>query len=215
MVIFGASRGLGAAFNLGVPSCGDTVWLVSRGKPELPGGDGVRRVWIEADLASPGANETVAKAVGDRAIDLAIYNAGIWERDAFRDSYDFARVDDDETRRILAVNLASAITCIRAMPQSRQHRHGEGRERHRLVGTARGSPHDTARGFGRDREVHRSAVERHVRQGDRRDGDDGSRLKRAGRHAGPSRSAKASSRHGSPTSIFTTSARTVLARAST
>ncbi|HZF33368.1 MAG TPA: SDR family NAD(P)-dependent oxidoreductase, partial [Candidatus Angelobacter sp.] len=39
----------------------------------------------------------------------------IWERSAFRDSYDFTEVDDDETERIIAVNLTSAITCIRAL----------------------------------------------------------------------------------------------------
>jgi short-subunit dehydrogenase len=115
MVIFGGSRGLGAAFSLGVPSPGDVVWLVSRGEPDLNDHDGVRRLWIEADLSARGASELVAAAVGDAAIDVAIYNAGIWERDAFRSSYDFANVGDDETERIITINLVSAITCMRAL----------------------------------------------------------------------------------------------------
>jgi short-subunit dehydrogenase len=115
MIIFGASRGLGAGFNLGVPSPGDIVWLVSRGKPDLTDRDGVLRHWIEADLSTRGANERVATAVGNAAIDVAIYNAGIWEQGAFSASYDFDRVGDDETERIVTINLVSAITCMRAL----------------------------------------------------------------------------------------------------
>jgi short-subunit dehydrogenase len=112
MIIFGGSRGLGAAFSLGVPSPGDLVWLVSRGKPDLSSIDGVRRSWIEADLASTEAGQAVAKAIGEAPVDVAIYNAGIWERDAFSAAYDFEKVSDVETERIITVNLTSAITCL-------------------------------------------------------------------------------------------------------
>ncbi len=115
ILIFGGSRGLGAALSWGVPASGDKVWLVSRGRPDLDDRDGVQRVWIEADLSAPGAGPTVARAAGDTPLDVVIYNAGIWEHNAFRDSYDFMRVDDAETERIIAVNLTSAITCIRAL----------------------------------------------------------------------------------------------------
>lgn len=115
MIIFGASRGLGAAFSLSVPSPGDVVWLVSRGKPDLSNRDGVRRLWIEADLSARAANERVATAVGNAAIDVAIYNAGSWEQGAFSSSYDFANVGDDETERIITINLISAITCMRGL----------------------------------------------------------------------------------------------------
>jgi NAD(P)-dependent dehydrogenase (short-subunit alcohol dehydrogenase family) len=91
------------------------VWLVSRGRPDLDDRDGVRRVWIEADLSVSKAGPIVASAVGDTPLDVVIYNAGIWEHNAFQDSYDFMRVDDAETERIIAVNLTSAITCIRAL----------------------------------------------------------------------------------------------------
>ena len=114
LLIFGGSRGLGAAFSLGVPTSGDTVWIVSRGRPDLSGADGVRRLWIEADLAAR-AGDAVARAIGQAAVDVVIYNAGIWEHNAFRPSYDFAAVDDVETERIIAVNLTAAVTSIRAV----------------------------------------------------------------------------------------------------
>jgi len=115
LLIFGGSRGLGAAFSLGLPARGDTVWLVSRGEPDLDARDGVQRHWINADLSASGAGTIVARAIGDVPLDVVIYNVGIWEHNAFRNSYDFAAVDDVETERIIAVNLTSAIACVRAL----------------------------------------------------------------------------------------------------
>ena len=95
ILIFGASRGLGAAFSLALPSTGDMVWLVSRGQPDVSMQDGAHRLWIEADLAERDSATTIARAIGDSALDLAIYNAGIWEHNAFRPTYDIADVEDD------------------------------------------------------------------------------------------------------------------------
>lgn len=121
LLIFGGSRGLGAAFGLGVPARGDEVWLVSRGRPDLSDRDGVTRHWIQADLAQAGAGAGVAKALGERPLDIVIYNAGIWEHNAFRASYDMTKVDEAETARIIAVNLTSAITCVQAvLPNQRR-----------------------------------------------------------------------------------------------
>jgi short-subunit dehydrogenase len=114
-IIFGASRGLGAAFNLTLPVKGDKVWLVSRSRPDLDLGDGAERQWIEADLAMSDAAAKVSAALGNAPIDLALYNAGIWESTAFHPDYDFEALPDAETHRILAVNLASPITCLRAI----------------------------------------------------------------------------------------------------
>lgn len=121
ILIFGGSRGLGAAFSLALPTAGDTVWLVSRGKPDLSARDNVRRLWIDADLTERSSAATIAHAIGDNPLDMAIYNAGIWEHNAFRPTYDFADVEDGETERIIAINLTSAIRCIRALlPNLRQ-----------------------------------------------------------------------------------------------
>ncbi|NJM90115.1 MAG: hypothetical protein HC847_26185 [Hydrococcus sp. RU_2_2] len=61
--IFGASRGLGEVFHRFVPESGDKVWLVSRSKPVINLGDGIERVWIEADLSQKSASQIVASAI--------------------------------------------------------------------------------------------------------------------------------------------------------
>jgi NAD(P)-dependent dehydrogenase (short-subunit alcohol dehydrogenase family) len=126
LVIFGASRGLGAAFNLGLPEPGDTAWLVSRGRPDVDRADGARRAWVRADLASAEAPGLVGAALAGERVDALIYNAGIWEADAFEPGYDFASVSPDETARILAVNLTAAIHCVQALlPNLRRSPHGK------------------------------------------------------------------------------------------
>ncbi len=127
LLIVGASRGLGAAFHAGLPEPGDTVWLVSRTEPEgLRKDDGIKHIWIQADLSSSDATRKIAGALSGRRIDVLIYNAGIWESNAFGDDYDFEEVDDAETQNIIAVNLASAITCIQKLiPSLRQSENGK------------------------------------------------------------------------------------------
>jgi short-subunit dehydrogenase len=117
ILIFGASRGLGAAFDSGLPESGDKVWLVSRTRPGKLGRDEqVERVWIKADLTSPReASQALAQVIADQRIDVLIYNAGIWEERAFEDYYDFAEVPTEEIENIIAVNLTSAIVCIQKL----------------------------------------------------------------------------------------------------
>jgi short-subunit dehydrogenase len=114
-IIFGASRGLGAAFNLSLPVRGDQVWLVSRSRPDLDHNDGALRHWIEADLGTANAAAKTAAALSTNPLDVAIYNAGIWEDTAFSSDYRFDDVPDTETKNILTVNLISAITCLKAI----------------------------------------------------------------------------------------------------
>lgn len=120
-IIYGASRGLGAAFARALPAAGDTAWLVSRTEPDLSTGDQVRREWIQADVADPGAGARIAAAVQPPHIDVAIYNTGIWEDTAFTDSYRVDAISEAVTRRVIEVNLTAAITCLTAiLPQLRQ-----------------------------------------------------------------------------------------------
>ena len=126
MLIIGASRGLGAAFSAGLPQTGDEVWLVSRSRPALGHEDGVVRHWIEADVAAPQAGAGIAAALGERALDVLVYNAGIWESRGFEPDYDFRDVSEAETQRIVAVNLTGAITCIQAaVPALLRARHAK------------------------------------------------------------------------------------------
>lgn len=115
IVIIGASRGLGAAFNHGLPERGDRVWLVSRGRPALDLADGVERFWIQADLAEPDAAGRIAAALGAAPVDVLVYNAGIWEDTAFSADYDLARVPAAENARILTVNLGAALAVTQAL----------------------------------------------------------------------------------------------------
>ena len=66
ILILGASRGLGAGFARDLPSPGDTVWMVSRGEPAmLRQDDGVKRIWVQADLASHEAATTLEVGLGE------------------------------------------------------------------------------------------------------------------------------------------------------
>jgi short-subunit dehydrogenase len=114
-LIVGASRGLGAFFNRALPSAGDTVWLVSRSQPNLSGADGVERIWIQADLSERYVASQIAEAIGDVALDVCLYNAGIWESDAFSVQYDYEQVPEDETERVIRVNMLSAMTCVQKL----------------------------------------------------------------------------------------------------
>lgn len=127
LLITGGSRGLGHGFSLGVPNSGDSVWLVARSCPQsLDKQDGVTRHWIEADLALPASSDKIAAALAGQPLDLLLYNAGIWEHNAFSDGYDFADIDLFETQQIINVNLVSMLTCIQALlPNLRQARAGK------------------------------------------------------------------------------------------
>lgn len=124
-LIFGASRGLGAALSVGVPQPGDMVWTVSRRQPRQPA-DSVQRQWIEGDLTQPQTGQQVADVLAGQRLDVLIYNAGIWEDSAFGSGYDFEEVPHAETHNIIAVNLTSAITCIqKVVPNLRQSANGK------------------------------------------------------------------------------------------
>ncbi|GAB4205967.1 MAG: SDR family oxidoreductase [Coleofasciculaceae cyanobacterium] len=112
-LIFGASRGLGLGFSIGLPDPGDTVFLVSRTRaPAIDRSDGVFRIWIQADLSvSQTAAVKVAETIGTQAIDFLLYNAGIWEENAFEGTYSFEQSTPQEMEQIIHVNLLSAILC--------------------------------------------------------------------------------------------------------
>lgn len=114
-LLFGASRGLGAFFNVSLPGAGDTVWLVSRSEPDLTEADGVKRIWIQADLSNAQVASRIADALGDITLDVCLYNAGTWERYAFSSKYNYEDVPIDEMERILRTNLTSAMTCVQKL----------------------------------------------------------------------------------------------------
>jgi short-subunit dehydrogenase len=127
IIIFGASRGLGAGLAEGIPQVGDTVWLVSRGRPpHLETADGITRHWLQVDLAQETAADQIAEALGRQRLDVIIYNAGIWESDAFSSNHQFEAVTAAENQRILTVNLLAAVHCLHALlPNVRQSTSGK------------------------------------------------------------------------------------------
>lgn len=137
LVIFGASRGLGAAFSIGLPTPGDRVWLISRSEPDsLSRHDGVERRWIRADLSKPAeAAALIAEALGDEPVDLALYNAGIWEGNAFSETYALSDVPVEETINIIHVNLTSAILAVQTLLPNL---HRSGRAKVILIGSTSG-----------------------------------------------------------------------------
>lgn len=140
-LIIGASRGLGEALHRLLPTAGDVCWLVSRSEPTLALGDDVTRNWIRADLAERSSSAVIAQAIGDSALDVVIYNAGIWEDAAFSSDYRFEDVSDDEDARVLAVNLTTAIPVLkRLIPALRRG----ARPKIVLIGSVNGLPYVNA-----------------------------------------------------------------------
>lgn len=126
-LVFGASKGLGDAFVRGVPDQGDKVWVVSRTEPDnLKLNDGVERIWIQADLSDLNAATLVVDKLQNEALDVLIYNVGIWEKEGFEDHYTFDKDNPADISNLIHVNITSAIVCIQALlPHLRQSTAGK------------------------------------------------------------------------------------------
>lgn len=89
-LVVGASHGLGLSFSMGFP--------------------------IQADLSvSQTAVVQVAEAIGDRPIDFCLYNAGIWEENAFKSMYSLAAIQTYESTRIPMQDLVLLLRCLRQL----------------------------------------------------------------------------------------------------
>ena len=126
-IIFGASHGLGDAFVKGLPTKGDTVWVVSRTRPSsLDINDGVNRKWLTIDLSSQQQIPSLKETLKDIAIDVLIYNAGVWEKRGFEDDYTFDKDEVGDISNLININLTSTITYIQALlPNLRQAKNGK------------------------------------------------------------------------------------------
>ncbi|MFJ6266535.1 SDR family NAD(P)-dependent oxidoreductase [Lysinibacillus xylanilyticus] len=126
-IIFGASQGLGDAFVKGLPTEGDTVWVVSRTRPSsLDLHDGVIRKWLTIDLSSQQHIPALKEALKDVVIDVLIYNVGVWEKRGFEDDYTFDNDDVGDIANLININLTSTITYIQALlPNLRQAKSGK------------------------------------------------------------------------------------------
>lgn len=126
-IIFGASQGLGDAFVKGLPIEGDTVWMVSRTRPKsLDLNDGVNRKWLSIDLSSQQQITILKETLQGIAIDVLIYNVGVWEKRGFEDDYTFDQDEVADISNLININLTSTITYIQALlPNLRQAKNGK------------------------------------------------------------------------------------------
>lgn len=126
-IIFGASQGLGDAFVKGLPTKGDTVWVVSRTRPSsLDLDDGVNRKWLTIDLSSQQHIPALKEALRDIAIDVCIYNVGVWEKHGFEDDYTFDKDEVGDIANLININVTSTIKYIQALlPNLRQAENGK------------------------------------------------------------------------------------------
>ena len=109
-IIFGASKGLGNALYHGLQKSGDKIYLISRSKPiGLNQYEDVNAHWIQTDLAGLEASMDIARIVKDEPLDFFIYNAGIWESDAYE------TVSNQELINIVNVNLTNLLLCCRQL----------------------------------------------------------------------------------------------------
>lgn len=111
-LIYGISKGLGRAIAQAIPQEKDLVFGVSRSKP-TEAKDNL--VWIQADLSLPTAAVTAVQTqIQDTLLDYIIYNVGIWEQEAFEDTYDFEQSSTDEIVQIIQTNITACILALHA-----------------------------------------------------------------------------------------------------
>lgn len=115
-LIYGISKGLGRAIAHCIPQSTDVVLGVSRSKP-IDAKENM--VWVQADLAQPKASvQAVQAVVQDKPLDYLIYNVGIWEQEAFADTYDFEQSSEEEIMQIIQTNVTSCILALKACMQN-------------------------------------------------------------------------------------------------
>lgn len=116
IVLIGASRGLGHALALGLQPLAHHLFLLSRTLPQVLQRDqAFPATWIKADLSKPDFVTHLQDALNQTPVDLLIYNAGIWEPQAFTPAYDFTTNTPAQISELITVNLTSAILCVQAL----------------------------------------------------------------------------------------------------
>jgi NAD(P)-dependent dehydrogenase (short-subunit alcohol dehydrogenase family) len=107
-VVTGANRGIGLELCRQVRARGETVVAACRrSSPELGGAD--CQVVEGVDVASDDAGAVLAAAVGDRAVDVLVCNAGILLRDRIED------LDLDGMRSQYEVNSLGPLRVVSAL----------------------------------------------------------------------------------------------------
>ncbi|MDR2223221.1 MAG: SDR family oxidoreductase [Flavobacteriaceae bacterium] len=114
-LIIGTSKGLGQAISHAIPTTEDKVYGVSRSNNTAKD-QPANFQWIGADLSDPtSAVKQITEQIGSQPLDYLIYNVGIWEHNAFSDTYSFDQNTQQEILTMINTNIASCILLIQSL----------------------------------------------------------------------------------------------------
>lgn len=115
-LVTGASGGIGEALARALAADGNHLILVARSADrlqaladELRGAHGVDVTVLTADLATPGAADTVAAQLGERTIDVLVNNAGFGDYGPFHES------DPAKVSQMVQLNVGTLTDLTRAL----------------------------------------------------------------------------------------------------
>ena len=111
MLVIGASRGIGAEIVKHFSNIGYDVIGVSRSFAA-----GCK--WIKADISEAEGIQYLIHQIGDTPIDALVFAGGVWEEQGFTKNFDFRKTSDDETRRIMSVNLIAPIEITKGVAKN-------------------------------------------------------------------------------------------------
>lgn len=116
ILIVGASKGLGRAFVEGLAGNDDTVIGISRTRPtELQIKSEAKIDWINVDMSNPIQASKIIENQAPAELDVIICNLGIWEEEAFSDSYQFLKSSDEEIVNLIDTNITSTILLLKRL----------------------------------------------------------------------------------------------------
>ena len=116
ILIVGASKGLGKAFIEGLAGNDDTVIGISRNRPkDLQFKTEAKVEWISVDMSNSIQAANIIEEQAPAELDVIIYNLGIWEEEAFSNSYQFLESSDEEIVNLINTNVTSAILLLRRL----------------------------------------------------------------------------------------------------
>jgi short-subunit dehydrogenase len=116
ILIVGASRGLGRAFVEGLAGNDDTVIGISRTRPtELQLQSEAKVDWISVDMSNPIQASNIIENQAPNELDVIICNLGIWEEEAFSNSYQFLKSSDEEIVNLIDTNITSTILLLKRL----------------------------------------------------------------------------------------------------
>jgi short-subunit dehydrogenase len=116
MLIVGASKGLGKAFVEGLAGDDDTVIGISRNRPkDLQLQTEAKVDWISVDMSNSIQASNIIEKQAPTELDVIIYNLGIWEEEAFSNSYHFLKSSDEGIINLINTNITSAILLLKRL----------------------------------------------------------------------------------------------------